>query len=108
MKYAITLQTLTLPLASEGIERMLVTLFGGYTRTHGVGEWFDRVRSEIVKEAVTIYTVAFSLTPGNAKVFRDLARKEGRFQRQDEIFITIDGKGEFLDIRTPQVSNQAA
>lgn len=103
----IAINTLTLPHASQRLHRLLVDNFGGYTKMVGSGEWYDPVKERSIWEFVTLYTIAFDPSV-SADKFRTIAREEGIRQNQDVVFITIDGKGEFIDLRSPKISDQAA
>lgn len=95
----ITINTLTLPHSSDRLARDLVLQFGGYTRVDGQGEWYDKVKGRTIWEWVSVYTVAFDAIPFNQNLFRATAVTEGLNQGQDEVFITLGGEGEFIDLR---------
>lgn len=97
----ITINTLTVPHSTERLARALVSAFGGYTRVDGQGEWWDARTNRTIWEWVSVYTVAFVDYPHNIDKFRHIAIVEGLDQNQDVLFLTINGQGEFIDLRNP-------
>lgn len=103
-----TIQTVTLPRANQAFQIKLVRTFGGYTCQSGTGEWWDSIHERMVFDFVNVYTVAFEATTQALDYFRALILDEGVRQGQDEVFYTVNGEAHFMDLRSAQISNQAA
>ena len=83
----------------RGYLRTIASIAGGYTAYRGHGGWIDD-NGKLVEEPVTIvdcnisqFTRAYS---DIAYAFRTLAKTIARELSQDCVFLSIDGKAEFI------------
>ena len=71
--------------AHTTLENMLVTLFGGCTRTIGVGMW--QGEDKLYREDVYCYMVAMEATPGNRSALQGIADAIKLAARQDAMYV---------------------
>lgn len=81
------------------LQRELATVYGGWTRTNGMGGWVDKGATQI--EQVSIYSVAVSRDEFTINHLLQLAELVGRMAGQFAMFVTLpNNEVRLLDLTT--------
>ena len=79
--------------------RTIASIAGGYTSYRGYGGWIDS-KGLLVEEPITIVDMSINTFYHDAVLvdleLRSLARTIAQELRQESVFLSIDGKAEFI------------
>lgn len=88
------------------LETRLTSLFGGFTRTSGLGGWRDDYSRHIVED-IHVYDVAIPNTRAHADILRDVAAQVRRDFKQRSVYLRgPSGQVEFVDKDPPSPADE--